>query len=406
MKVDERLIQQLAERLKQAVQDTRHIETAQIQIIGLDDVKRRAGPLWDDLAVRVRETSQDFIGQRLGPHDVLIPAGDGFLVVYAEPDGAPTKCQTLQDDLNAFYLGEDWTHGLSANVRHESLGAAMLMERLGEPAQPSALGPSPPPAAADTPLAILPVWSVAQEAITGYWITPEHPDRGFGRYAYDQGWLQTGWHREDRDFLELDLRILASAVDHIRACLVASKRCLLGYSVHSTTLMNRNGRRAFLQALACTPAEARPFLLGRVAEVQSGTPLAAIAEWVHQLRVISPRMAIAIHPSQRDVSGIEELGVFSVACVLPTAHPTALEANALASTIAIWSRELRRQNLKLRLDNVDDPRLLGLALDGQIDFCTSQRLWPAVAAPEGMKPYRREHFLKVLPQAAAERRSA
>ena len=406
MKVDERLIQQLAVRLKQAVHETRHIETAQIQIIGLDDIKRRAGSLWGELAVRVRETSQDFIGQRLGRHDVLIAAGDGFLVVYAEPDGAPTKCQALQDDLNAFYLGEEWSRGLAASVHHESLGAAMLMERLTRPPGPPALDLVPPPTVADTSLAVLPVWSVAQEAITGYWITPEHPDRAFGRYAYDLGWMETGWHREDRDFLELDLRILARAVDDIRACLAVGRRCLVGYSVHSTTLMNRNRRRAFLQAMALAPVETRPFLLGRVAEGQSGTPMAAIAEWVHQLRVASPRMAIAVHPSQRDLTGMEELGVFSVACVLPTAHPTALEVTALTRTIAVWSRELKRQNLKLRLDNVGDPRLLSLALDGQIDFCTSQRLWPAVAAPEGMKPYSRDHFLKALPQAAAERHSA
>ena len=144
MKVDERLIQQLAECLKQAVHETRHIETAQIQIVGMEAIKRQAGPLWDGLATRVRETSEDFISQRIGPHDLLIPAGDGFLVVFAEPEGAPAKCHDLQHDLDAFYLGEEWVGGLSASVRRESIRAAVLMERLSRPAPAS---PSPSVAA-------------------------------------------------------------------------------------------------------------------------------------------------------------------------------------------------------------------------------------------------------------------
>lgn len=406
MKVDERLIQQLAERLRQAVRETRHIETAQIQIIGLDAIRRRAGALWPELAARVRDTSHEFISRRIGPHDVVIPAGDGFLVVYAEPDGAPLKCRQLQSDLDAFYLGQESTQGLTASVRHESLGAAVLIDRLGKPPAPVAIDPAPPPPPAELPLALLPVWSVAQQAITGYWITPEHPDRSFGRLGYDPAWAETGWHREDKDFLELDLRILALATEHVQTGLKSGKRCLIGYSVHSTTMMSKTGRRAFLQALAATPMDARQFLLGRVAEVQSGTPMAAIAEWVHHLRATTPRMAIAVHPSQRSLTDMEELGVFSVACVLPTAHPIAADVVALTRTLAVWSRDLKRQGLKLRIDNLDEPRLLALALDGHIDFCTSPRLWPAVAAPEGMRPYSREHFLKALPVSVAERRSA
>ena len=134
MKVDERLIQQLAVRLREAVHETRHIETAQIQIIGLDLIKHRAGALWPELSARVRETSLDFIGQRIGQHDLVIPAGDGFVVVYAQPEGAADKCAALQGDLNAFYLGDEATKDLSASVTHETLDTPSLLERLSAPA--------------------------------------------------------------------------------------------------------------------------------------------------------------------------------------------------------------------------------------------------------------------------------
>lgn len=404
MKVDERLIQQLAARLREAVHETRHIETAQVQIIGLEAVKLRAGALWPELSARVRETSADFIDQRIGEHDFVIPAGDGFVVVYAAPEGAADKCRILQGELNTFYLGDEATKDLSANVSHQTLDAHSLLERLSAPAVLHDLDAVA--SLADTPLAVLPVWNAPKQAITGYWITPDQGKRGLTRYGYDPAWAETGWHHGDKDFLELDLRILARARSEAAACLHAGRRCIVGYSVHSTTMMSRNGRRAFLQALVETPSEIRPLLLGRVAEVQSGTPMATIAEWAHQLRAVSPRMAIQIHHGQRDVTGMQELGIFSVACVLPAIPASAADADALQRSIVIWSRDLKKQNLRMRLDNLEDPRLLGLALDAHVDFCTSPRLWPAVAAPEGMRPYSRDQFLMSLPATAAERRMA
>jgi hypothetical protein len=404
VKVDERLIQQLAARLREAMHETRHIETAQIQIIGLETIRMRAGALWPELSARVRETSLDYVSQRIGSHDLVIPAGDGFVVIYGDPEGAKDKARTLQGELNIFYLGDEATKDLSATVTHQSVDTHNLLDQLSTPPQNHDLDGIA--SLADMPLAILPVWNAPKQAITGYWIAPDQGLRALSRYGYDPAWTETGWHREDKDFLELDLRILARARSEVAACLHGGRRCIIGYSVHSSTMVNRTRRRAFLQALAETPAEIRPLLLGRVAEVQSGTPMAAIAEWAHQLRSVTPRMAIQIHHSQRDVTGMQELGISSVACVLPATPASAVEAEALQRCIVVWSRDLKKQNLKMRLDNLEDPRLLGLALDAHVDFCTSPRLWPPVSAPEGMKPYSRDQYLMSLPATAAERRMA
>jgi hypothetical protein len=103
---------------------------------------------------------------------------------------------------------------------------------------------------------------------------------------------------------------------------------------------------------------------------------------------------------------MEDLGVNAVACVLPMGNPSVADAEVLARSVTVWSRDLKKQNIKLVLDNVDDPRLLGMALDSQIDFCSSPRLWPAVPVPEGVRPFSRNQFLQALPLTATERRSA
>jgi hypothetical protein len=106
------------------------------------------------------------------------------------------------------------------------------------------------------------------------------------------------------------------------------------------------------------------------------------------------------------VSGLKEVGIFSVACVLPTVRPTPGEITVQTRMFGPWSRDLKRQGLKLRLDNVVDPLMLSAALEAGVDFCSGERLWPAVQAAEGMKPYSREHFLRALPATAQERHSA
>jgi hypothetical protein len=395
---------ELADRLKQSVRESRRLEIAQIQILGVEAIKERGGEQWSEMWDRVRESSLEFIRRRMSPEDLVVSAGDGILVVYGEADGAAQKSRVLQTDLDAFYLRDQDTHGVSAEVRHERLRAADLMQRLNSGG--AMLPVEAPVAPADIPLTMLPVWSVAQQAITGYWIAPDHKGRSIGRYSYDPAWVETGWHREHKAFLDLDLRILERAVTEVKSCLERNKRCLVGYSVHSTTLLDKNDRRTFLQALADIPPEVKPLLSGRIAELQAGTPLGSVAEWAQQLRRANPRVAIEVHYTQMNVTGMEDLGLTAMACVLPTSAPNAAETEMLARNITVWNRDLKKQNLKLVLDNVDDPRLLGMALDAQIDFCSSPRLWPAVSAAEGVRPYSKNQFLLALPLTAADRRSA
>ncbi len=406
MKIDPNLILQIADRLKDAVRDQRPMETAQIHIVGLDQVKQTAGDNWSEMSGRVRESSLEFIGQRVGPNDVVIPAGDGFVVIYADATEDDGRHEVLQNELNTFYMGEEATKGLSANVRSAAFGPDLLIEQLRKPDPVPFWEAAKPVTHADMPLAVLPVWSVGQEAITGYWITPEQVGRPVGHFAYDPAWAETGWHRDDKDFLELDLRILAKAVAEIQECLQKNRRCLVGFTVHSTTLLNRNRKRSYMEALTLAPAETRPFLQARIGELQSGTPMSAVAEWGRQIRQVSARVDLEIHQNHRDVNNMADLGVSGIACVMANPHPSPAEFTEVSRNITVWARDLKRQNLKLRLDNLDDPRLLGQALDVQADSCSSPRLWPAVPEPEGMKPYSREQFLKSLPATAAERRTA
>ena len=388
------LIQQLAERLRRAVRETRQVETAQIQIRGLNEVRRRAVGMWAELAQRAPDVSAKLIAERLTPDDIMIPAGDGFLVVYADPKDALAQSQVLQQTLDGLFMHESWSPMLRAEVRHQSLQADAVIQTLVEPA------PFKPA------LTTLPVWSASQQAVTGYWTVLDHGPQRPVRYGYDPGWSATGWHSDDKDYLELDLAILERAVADVEACLAAGRKCLVGYSAHATTLQSKSRRRAYFDALAEVPAPARPYLIGRMAELQQGTPPAAISGWAQQMRQISPRVTMEIHHAQRDALEMVVPGIYGVACVLPSSFKTPVDVVQQARHIQIWKRDLGRANLRLRLDHVVEPRLLIQALDLQIDYFSSAALWPAVADADGVKPFSRDQVLRAMARLAEEPSSA
>jgi hypothetical protein len=348
-----------------------------------------------------------FLERRLAPDDVIIPAGDGFLIIYGDstPTDATRRADELRDALNLFFLGEDWAPPLNATVEPRVVRADALAQMLGEPAEPM---PSPETqVASSTELALLPVWSVHPEAITGYWPTPV---RGLGRYArygYDSTWLEEAVHEEEADYLAVDLEMLDHAEVALEHALRTGRRCLVGYNVHVTTMQHRVRRQAFLQRLRAVPLPLRAYLLGRIAQIEPGVPAMTVSEWVHQLRPVSLRVAVELHHTERTLNWLDGVGVHSVSTVLPPRPKADDERQFYASFLHKWGSALKRQGLKFRLDHVVNSQLMAQALEAGVDFCSSEIFWPPCSAPKGVTPYsqaqmRRELGMVEPPKAASD----
>ena len=111
MALDDAMFLEAASQLKESTRLGRSFESAQVKVIGFDDIKRAAGSDWAMIGDRIRANSMRFLQGCLGEDDMVIPAGDGFLVVYAQAPGRDFESETatIQDSLNGFYLGEQAT---------------------------------------------------------------------------------------------------------------------------------------------------------------------------------------------------------------------------------------------------------------------------------------------------------
>jgi hypothetical protein len=138
MTSDADMFLEAAGRLKESVRQGRSFEAAQIKVIGLEDIRRAAGESWPQIAARVRTNSKSFIEGCVGQEDIVLPAGDGFLIIYGQAPGRDLDRESaaLQDMLNAFYLGERETAALRARIERKAIDARQMAALMSDASQP------------------------------------------------------------------------------------------------------------------------------------------------------------------------------------------------------------------------------------------------------------------------------
>lgn len=119
---------ELASRLRAIARHDGTIDAAQVRLIGLDEIRDGAGSLWPHMRERVRIGSVAILSRHAQLDDIIVPAGDGFLVIFASGSTAAIdkRCEAMRDALLAFYLGE---HGLAA-LRPEVSARSLTREDL------------------------------------------------------------------------------------------------------------------------------------------------------------------------------------------------------------------------------------------------------------------------------------
>ena len=138
-------VTELAGRLRSISRDDGSIDAAQVRVIGLDEIREAAGHNWTRMRERVRNGSMEILSRYTGPEDVIVPAGDGFLVILGP--GAPGKnqerCNRMREALLSFYLGEEALQSLRATVTPRSLTTDGFADLIAAGLQDQQIGAKP-----------------------------------------------------------------------------------------------------------------------------------------------------------------------------------------------------------------------------------------------------------------------
>lgn len=370
-------------RLRAMTRDGGSIEAAQVKLIGLDEIREAAGPRWPRMRERVRQGSHAILAQHTGPDDVIIPAGDGFLIMLAEgrPGDSQRRCQQMRDALLTFYLGEEALAALRPEVQNRALSAQGLTDLIASTVN----GEDKPLVAkvGSDEIAFAPVLLAREHKIGALLASPVQRGEGGRRLVYNGEFILDGRHHDRRDYLEFDIAVLDAALNKMR-----ENTNPMGVTVHSTTMQSRRSRETYLHWVAGLDDAMRKRLFIGVAEIERGTPLISMTEWCSVLRAQVAQVSLTFHYTDHAIGSVGATGAWSAGFHLPSFAGAQQDGRAqkLRDQIAFWAKSLHGQGMRLIVHGFQDARFLEEAGGLGVDMLTSDAHWPFSTMTDASAP--------------------
>ncbi len=380
-------LMQLGLQLRAISRDDGSIDAAQVRVIGLDEIRAAAGENWPRLRERVRSGSFQILSRFVTKEDVIVPAGDGFLVILAEgmPGANQERCRQMREALLSFYLGDEALKTLRADVTARSLSADGFADLMA-----TSLTTAPQVSAKEMLLrgdiTEARVFSTREARVVARWICPVRHAQLGRRLAYDCDYILNGLHHS-HDFIDLDLAILDYAERRARE--EDAGELAIGFTVHASTLQLRRSRERYFTALARTDAAFRRRAMITVAEVERGTPLISISEWCCTLRTMVAKVCLDFHYADHAIASIGSSGAWAAGFHLPIysgAQNGARSARTLEQ-IRFWARALKSQGLKFAVNGFREVEFVEQARKAGVEIATSDVLWPFSGAERAPSSY-------------------
>ncbi|HVY86984.1 MAG TPA: hypothetical protein VG943_17760 [Caulobacterales bacterium] len=374
-------IERIAEGLRNISRDG-VAEAVQIKVIGLDEVRAAAGDRWPRMRERVRSGSMNMLNRLAGPGDVVIPAGDGFLVILAESHtrDAQRRGEEMSRALHDFYLGEQELATLRPEAHAQRLDAEGLRRLVSASIKAEAGAPD---ARRRTEIVAAPIYLPHDRKLSAQVIAPVVGAAGVKRIGYDADFIHTGQHQPGADFLELDILLLRSAISRLHAALDAGRLQAIGVHVHASTMQQRKSRDVYLHELSALDEEMHRLLFVIIGEIEKGAPLISIADWSSALRQHAARVWLDLHHTDHSLSNVAGAGAWAAGFQLPNLsgldNPRAQRMVEHAGT---WSRTLRAQGMRLFVHNFRTKDVLDAAARAGVDFAMGDGLWPFAQVAE------------------------
>jgi len=365
-------------RLRAMTRDGGSIEAAQVKLIGLDEIRDAAGPRWPRMRERVRSGSMAILAQHTGTGDVVIPAGDGFLVMLAEgrPGEAQARCQQMRDALLSFYLGEDALSALRPEVKKHALTADGLTDLIASSMQEDA--PRIVAKAHGDEIALAPVLVTHDHKAGAILAAPIKRAGGTRRICHNPDFILDGRHHTHQDFLELDIALLDTALTRATQCRESGNSSAIGVCVHASTMQARRSREAYLNWLTGIDPTLRRMLFISISEIERGTPLISIAEWCSSLRAHLSHVWLDFHYTDHAISSIGGAGAWAAGFHLPgfAAAQRDRRAERLREQLSFWAKSVHGQGMRLVVHGYQDADFLNEAAAHGVDLLTSDKHWP------------------------------
>jgi hypothetical protein len=369
----------LAERIRRLANGRNTIDVAQFQFIGLENVRDRYGPQWTAKRERVFQVARHFIARRISPEDVLIPAAEGFLLVFGAFTGvlADAVAHRISTELNTFFLGSPDLDDFKVGTQHEAMSIDEFARVFGELIATSKDLPPQSVARPQAPaiqMGFTPVWDARGGALATYFISPLDPATG-----YPMDWDLASHRHADMDEMKLN-----ASEQAMQKLFEGKGRALVGVALHVSSLNSQQNLPRLVQAMAKFDRRMARYRVIRVSCVEPGYPRIYLEDIMRNVKQRVPHVAIGLNWAEPDVASVLKLQPAAVGFSLP---PGALGSHGpkaeVFSRIHAAAELARHHNVTVGVEgDILPEHALRFAQDGVHHIC-SPRIWPTRRALTG-----------------------
>lgn len=274
----------IADRLRPILKGRDRIDIGQFRLLGLAEVRETAGADWPRVKRKVFAAGTQLIENALGAADAVLPCGDGFLVLLAEPDARKAeRLEAIGEKLRAFFLGAAETKSLAVETAHGTASAGDILRMTQAAAQERArhrpartddgneaegrLALKPLQGGKDTDDAadgaripfFRPIWNAAAQSIAGNACRTRI--RVAGRALDGRRVIETRMARASQ--AELDHIAQKAAFDALMRAVRGGAKPRIRLAIHAETWADRTDRETVLDRFRRLPDPVRDaFLVG------------------------------------------------------------------------------------------------------------------------------------------------
>jgi hypothetical protein len=382
-------LEDFASRLKTLARSRETLDVAQLQFVGLADIKQAYGDRWPAQKGRIQDIAEAFLRKRIGSSDLLIRGDGGFVVLFGASRGAESHAISAQltHGLNSFFTGADvgqLTPSFGGAVR--SIAAADLDSTFGDLAVMASSGEgesSDGPGMTGLEWRFEPVWDVKREMLSYWYVSP---------FSTASETRVAGYHFENAAthparFVALDEAGLWMAEQALQELLSADRQTLVGSSVHITTLANLASRTRIFATLDRLDPALNRFRLLKVAGVAPGFPRLYLNEIMSALKSRLHNVMIGAAWDEPDISGLVQSAPIAIGLSVPPSAVTSgpiVAMPTLTARIAEAVKDAHAGRVRLFVEGAVAKYLaLKFARIG-VDNIASHMIWPARPMAEGI----------------------
>jgi len=387
----------LVDRLRNIARNGQAIDVAQVQFVGLDQVRAAYGERWRVERDRIQDVARAFIAKRIHNEDVLIPCDNGFIIVFSAADStdAALTAHSVGQSLNQFFLGDEATKHFKVDITHETVpvqGFSEFMNGLqGTDASKARCGeiqPEPAVDAAGFGLQFQPVWDVKHEAVTSYYAEATDLKSGerIAGYQFEENVFVTS------RLLEIDEVTLRASEVAMRSMFEAGKKAILGVSIHVSSLLKLENRSRILHIISQLDPELCKYRAIKLCGVVPGFPRLYLKDTVSFLSAHIPNVVVSMSAAEDDFSTALDCEAAGLGYTVPPGARLAEDPNFFAK-VRKDAAAARVRSKRFFVEGRLTARQAHQCAQCGIDMLASPLVWPPTKAPSGVFKWTASRFL-------------